>query len=77
MFRTALTWIPFFAYFVRLRMNVRMMIMGRKMATDGDPVNDATTQQAIEFMESQIKDPELREILRPKSKCKLPGGKEL
>jgi hypothetical protein len=52
-------------------MNLRMMKMGRKMAIDGDPVNDAMTQQAIQFMESQIKDPELREKLRPKSKCTL------
>jgi hypothetical protein len=74
LFRMALNWIPGFAYLVRLRMNIRMMIMGRKMATDGDPVNDAMTQQAIDFMESQIVDPELRETLRPKSKCKLPGG---
>lgn len=50
-------------------MNLQMMKMGRKMATDGDPLNDAMNKKAIEFMESQIKDPELRKKLRPESKC--------
>lgn len=55
-----------------MRMNLTMMKMGRKMATDGDPVNDAMTAQAVRFMESQISDLELREKLRPYSKCKYP-----
>ncbi|OAL45651.1 FAD/NAD(P)-binding domain-containing protein [Pyrenochaeta sp. DS3sAY3a] len=74
LFRWALRWVPFFAWCIRMRMNLRMMKMGRKMATDGDPVNDAMTAQAVKFMESQISDPELREKLRPYSKyyCKRP-----
>ncbi|KAF2846859.1 FAD/NAD(P)-binding domain-containing protein [Plenodomus tracheiphilus IPT5] len=73
-FRWAFKWIPLFAWFVRARMNLRMMIKGRKMATDGDPLNDQMTQLAVTFMESQIKDPELRKILMPNSKyyCKRP-----
>jgi cation diffusion facilitator CzcD-associated flavoprotein CzcO len=68
-FRFAISWIPFFAYLFRQRMNVRMMLMGRKMATDNTPENDRMTKMAVDFMESQIKDPKLREIVRPYSKC--------
>jgi hypothetical protein len=50
-------------------MNVRMMLFGRKAATDNSPENDLMTKSAIEFMESQVKDPKLREIVRPNSKC--------
>ena len=53
-------------------MNLRMMKHGRKMATDGDPLNDEMTEQAVKFMESQISDPVLREKVRPYSKCELP-----
>ncbi|KAL6228768.1 hypothetical protein BDW75DRAFT_226288 [Aspergillus navahoensis] len=72
--RWAMKWVPFFAWFLRARLNLRMMINGRKMATEGDPLNDKMTQLAATFMESQIKDPELREILQPDSKyyCKRP-----
>ena len=52
-------------------MNLRMMFYGRRMATDGDPLNDQMTAQAVKFMESQISDPVLREKVRPNSKCKL------
>lgn len=52
-------------------MNLRMMRYGRKMATDGDPLNDAMTKQAVKFMESQIADPVLREKVRPYSKCEM------
>lgn len=50
-------------------MNLHMMRNGRKMATDGHPLNDQMTQLATKFMESQIKDPELRNLVRPDSKC--------
>jgi hypothetical protein len=60
-----------------MRMNLTMMKMGRKMATDGDPVNDAMTAQAVKFMESQIHDPNLREVLRPHSKCKSPSVRSI
>ena len=50
-------------------MNLRMMYYGKVMATDGTPENDMMTRQAINFMESQIEDPELREKVRPYSKC--------
>lgn len=69
LFRWAFRWIPLFAWFIRLRMNIRMMRMGRAMATDGDPLNDQMTTAAVKFMESQISDPELREKVRPYSKC--------
>ena len=52
-----------------MRMNLRMMYYGKKMATEGHPLNDRMTAQANEFMESQISDPELREKVRPTSKC--------
>lgn len=32
-------------------------------------MNDQMTQLATTFMESQIEDPKLREVLRPNSKC--------
>ncbi|KAI8933950.1 hypothetical protein NX059_008724 [Plenodomus lindquistii] len=74
LFRWALKWVPFFAQAVRARMNLRMMIYGPKMATDGHPLNDKMTQSAVSFMESQIKDPELRDLVRPDSQyyCKRP-----
>ncbi|KAJ9633606.1 hypothetical protein H2204_006812 [Knufia peltigerae] len=68
LFQFAIKWIPLFAWFIRMRMNLRMMRYGRKMATDGDPLNDAMTKQAVKFMESQIADPVLREKVRPYSK---------
>ncbi|KAH7082310.1 hypothetical protein FB567DRAFT_605627 [Paraphoma chrysanthemicola] len=73
-YRWAFKYVPLFAWLVRARLNLRMMILGRKMATEGDPVNDQMTQLATTFMESQIQDPGLREILRPDSKyyCKRP-----
>ncbi|KAH7084095.1 hypothetical protein FB567DRAFT_550128 [Paraphoma chrysanthemicola] len=37
------------------------------MATDGHPLNDKMTGPAVAFMESQIKDPELRNLVRPES----------
>lgn len=52
-------------------MNLRMMRLGRAMALDYDPANDRMTTMAIDFMESQISDPELREKVRPYSKCEL------
>ena len=48
-----------------------MMINGVHMATDGSEMNDTLTKQAIDYMESQIRDPLLQDILRPYSKCKL------
>ena len=71
LFRFLISWIPFMAYAVRQYMNLRMMIMGRRMATDNSKENNHMTQLGIDFMESQIKDPELREIVRPYSKCNL------
>lgn len=41
------------------------------MATDNTKENDQMTKAAIDFMESQIKDPILREKVRPRSKCKF------
>ena len=64
-------WIPGFAYLVRQRMNLRMMMFGKKAATDNSPQNDLMTRTAVNFMESQVKDPKLREIVRPNSKCIL------
>ncbi|KAK4946331.1 hypothetical protein LTR10_014529 [Elasticomyces elasticus] len=74
LFRWAIRWVPLFAWFIRQRMNLRMMRLGRAMATDGDPLNDQMTATAVKFMESQISDPELREKVRPYSKyyCKRP-----
>ena len=54
-------------------MNLRMMYYGRAMATDGTDLNDQMTRTAVTFMESQISDPELREKVRPNSKCKQHG----
>lgn len=39
------------------------------MSTDNDPLNDSMTKAAIDYMEFEIKDPKLREVLRPHSKC--------
>lgn len=50
-------------------MNLRIMMNGRKVATDGHPLNDQMTQSAISFMESEVTDPELRNLVRPDSKC--------
>ncbi|OQV01812.1 hypothetical protein CLAIMM_07103 [Cladophialophora immunda] len=74
LFRWAIKWIPLFAWVVRTYMNLEMMRNCRPMATDGNPMNDKMTQEAINFMESQISDPELREKVRPHSKffCKRP-----
>ncbi|EXJ68486.1 uncharacterized protein A1O5_08279 [Cladophialophora psammophila CBS 110553] len=74
LFRWACRWVPCFAWLIRTRMNFRMMRFGRKMATDGDPLNDQMTAMAVKFMESEISDPELREKVRPDSKyyCKRP-----
>jgi cation diffusion facilitator CzcD-associated flavoprotein CzcO len=78
LFRFAISWIPLFAYLVRQRMNLRMMILGRQMATDHSKENDRMTKLAVDFMESQIQDPELQELVRPYSKCTgiflLPGS---
>ncbi len=52
-------------------MNLEMMRECRPMATDGDHMNDKMTREAIAYMESQIQDPELRERVRPHSKCKF------
>jgi hypothetical protein len=71
LFRFAVAYLPLFAWLVRLRMNLRMMRYGKKMATDGHPENDVMTKKAVEFMESQIRDPQLREKVRPNSKCEF------
>ena len=42
---------------------------GINNATDGSERNDMLTKAAVEFMKAEVKDPELREILEPKSKC--------
>jgi cation diffusion facilitator CzcD-associated flavoprotein CzcO len=74
LFRWAVRWIPGFAYLVRLRMNFRMMRMGMGLATDNSTGNDGMNRTAVQFMESQIIDPELREKLRPDSKCTSPSS---
>lgn len=51
--------------------NLGAMRYGPLLATDGSESNDAMTKQAIEYMEAQIEDPKLREILRPNAKCLL------
>jgi hypothetical protein len=39
-------------------------------ATNKTVENDLMTQTAEQFLEKEVKDPELREILKPHSKCK-------
>ncbi|KAK5311793.1 hypothetical protein LTR93_011591 [Exophiala xenobiotica] len=68
MYRWALKWVPFFAFFQRFVVNVWVMRYGQRLATDGSDMNDDMSQKAVEYMESQIKDPKLREILRPNAK---------
>lgn len=63
---------PFFAFFQRLIINLWVIRFGQKLATDGDDMNDDMNQKAVEYMESQIKDPKLREIVRPNAKCLSP-----
>jgi cation diffusion facilitator CzcD-associated flavoprotein CzcO len=69
LFRWAVRWVPGFVWLARQRMNVRMMRFGKRAATDNSPENDLMTKTAIDFMEKQIQDPKLREIVRPHSKC--------
>jgi hypothetical protein len=70
-FRWALRFIPLFAFFVRMRLNIEMIVWGKQTATEGAKLNDDLTLAANQFMESQIHDPVLREKLRPSSKCGL------
>lgn len=61
--------VPFFARAVRARMQLRMMMDGPKMATAGHCTNREMMQYATEFIEPQIKDPELRGLMRPETEC--------
>jgi hypothetical protein len=50
-------------------MNFRMR-RNMAAATDKTAENDLMTRTAEQFLEKEVKDPELREILKPHSKCK-------
>jgi hypothetical protein len=69
------TWVPFFAYFVRQKMNFRMRL-NMKVATNMTDENDVMTRASERFLEQEVKDEKLREILNPRSKCKYPSTKE-
>ena len=68
LFRWACAWIPFFAYFVRQRMVFRLR-HNRKVAIEGTSENAAMSRAAEQFLEKEVKDPDLCELLRPRSKC--------
>ncbi|KEF51206.1 uncharacterized protein A1O9_12709 [Exophiala aquamarina CBS 119918] len=74
LFRFCLKYVPWFAWIVRQRMNLRMMMYGKETARNNSPQNDAMNRMAVSFMESQVEDPKLRQILRPTAKyyCKRP-----
>ncbi|KAH8816705.1 hypothetical protein F5884DRAFT_873456 [Xylogone sp. PMI_703] len=73
LFRFACSWIPMFAYLVRQRMNWRMRL-NMLSATNMTKQNDTMTKMAEDWLEHEVKDPELRELLKPHSKyyCKRP-----
>ena len=43
--------------------------VNRRVAMDNTRENDAMNRAAKQFLESEVKDPYLREILTPHSKC--------
>ncbi len=51
-------------------MNFRMRL-NMYSATNGNKQNDAMTKAADDYREKEVKDPELRELLHPHSKCML------
>ena len=67
-------WVPFFAYFVRQRMNFRMRL-NMRTATNMTDENDVMTRASESFLEQEVKDEKLREMLKPHSKCKYPPTK--
>jgi hypothetical protein len=64
-------------------MNLRMMYYGKKMATEHTTWNDRMTKMAHNFLDREITDPKLRDLIRPQSKCNdhiglvRPGGADI
>ena len=61
---------------MRFRAQYRMIRYGERAATEGHAINNARTAMAISWLEKQVKDPKLVELLRPESKCKSNVGGE-
>lgn len=57
--------IPYFAYIMRVLAMLQLWFLGRYMVTQGSFGNEYLTRKSHEFLEEQIKDPKLRELLRP------------
>lgn len=66
--------LPFFAYAVRLLSMLQPWLLATYSVTRGTWFNEYLTKRSHVFLEKQVKDPALRELLRPDFKyfCKRP-----
>ncbi|OQV07482.1 hypothetical protein CLAIMM_11909 [Cladophialophora immunda] len=72
LFRLAMKWIPYFPNLVRASILWPIEKYGMRLVTENDKLNEDATQKAHKQLEQQVKDPVLREKLRPTAKywCK-------
>ncbi|KAH0847494.1 flavin-binding monooxygenase [Fonsecaea pedrosoi] len=66
--------LPLFAITVRFIEIMKGYIFGQLLVTEGSWLNESFTKKGHDFLEQQVKEPELRDILRPDFKflCKRP-----
>ncbi|KAJ5773450.1 hypothetical protein N7457_008346 [Penicillium paradoxum] len=74
LYRFAMSWVPYFPNLVRGYANWAIERIGMQLVTEGHPLNDEQNVAATKQLENQVKDPILREKLRPTAKyfCKRP-----
>jgi len=62
-------YLPLFAITMRFIEIAKGWIFGQLLVTEGSWLNELFTKKGHDFLEQQVKDPQLRELLRPDFKC--------
>lgn len=65
--------LPLFAIGVRFLEILKGYIFGQLLVTEGSWLNESFTNKGLAFLEQQVQDRNLRELLRPDFKCKTPA----